>query len=168
MQLNKPIVLFDIDYTLFNTDRFKKSGLKDYSLYPGNLEALEDLAELADLGIFSQEVPPVSQIRKLEETGIRRYFPNQRIHLYADKLAETRRVLEKYRDRRKIVIVDDKLSVLDQVKKTNPRVVTVWINKGPYAKQQPEIEGSKPDAEVGDLASLTPFIKNLCVEFLVT
>lgn len=165
----KPVViLLDIDYTVFNTGGFKESGLRDYSLYPGDLEALEVLAELADLGIFSQEVPSISQMRKLEKTGIRKHFPDERIHLYADKLVEMRRVLEAYRSRRKIVLVDDKLALLDQAKRVNPSISTVWVNRGPYAQQQPEIEGFKPDLEVDGLISLVPFIQNICVEFSVT
>lgn len=167
--VEKPVVvLMDIDYTLFDTDKFKKSGLKDYCLYSGDLEALETLAELADLGILSQEVPPIAQIRKLEETGIRRHFPDQRVHLHADKLSEMRRVFEAYGNRRKIVLVDDKLTVLDQAKRANPSVFTAWVKRGPYAQQQPEIEGFRPDKEVDDLAGLVPFIQNLCVEFSVT
>lgn len=162
----KPVVvLLDIDYTVFNTGRFKESGLRDYSLYPGDLEALEVLAKLADLGIFSQEAPTISQMKKLEETGVRKHFPDERVHLYADKLAEMRRVLEAYRSRRKIILVDDKLAVLDQAKRANPGISTVWVKRGPYAQQQPEVEGFKPDLEVDGLAKVVPFVQNLCAEF---
>ncbi len=168
MQLNKPIILFDIDYALFDTDSFKKSGLTDYTLYPGDLEALNMLKNIADLGIFSQETPPIAQMKKLEETGVRRYFPDERVHLYLDKLAEMRRVFETYRDRERLILIDDKLAVLDQAKKAKPDITTIWVNRGPYASQEPQIKGFKPDFEVKSLINVVPFIQNLCVEFSLT
>ena len=42
MQLIKPIVLFDIDYTLFDTAFFKESGLSEHKIYEEVIEVLEE------------------------------------------------------------------------------------------------------------------------------
>lgn len=162
----KPVVvLFDVDYTFFNTGRFRETNLGKYELYEGEAENLEELAQIADLGIFSQEAPNISQMRKLEETGVRKLFPDHRIHLYADKLSEIRGVFEKYKGRKKIVLVDDKLSVLMEAKRVNPDIVAIWINRGPYAQAQPAIEGFTPDHQVQGLTELAPLVRSICAEF---
>lgn len=65
----KALVLFDIDYTIFDTNSFKKSGLTLYRLYPGVKNVLEKLNNTYTLGILSQGEKEF-QIKKLQETGI--------------------------------------------------------------------------------------------------
>jgi len=67
------IVLFDIDYTLFNTDTFKDSGLTLYTLYPQVKKVLELLNTKYTLGILSEGDVGL-QNRKLKETGIYQLF----------------------------------------------------------------------------------------------
>jgi len=50
----KPAILFDIDYTLFDTDFFKESKLLKHKIYDEVIGVLESLAEATTLGIFSK------------------------------------------------------------------------------------------------------------------
>ena len=52
--MKNKVVLLDIDYTLFDTKTFKESSLKKYALYDEISAVLKDLANVAELGIFSK------------------------------------------------------------------------------------------------------------------
>ena len=49
-----PLVLFDIDDVLFNTERFIASNLTQFHLYEDVLQTLDDIANVAEIGILSQ------------------------------------------------------------------------------------------------------------------
>jgi len=145
----KPIVLFDIDYTLFDTDYFKKSSLTKHKIYAEVKDVLEQLSKIAILGIFS-EGDLEFQRKKLNQTAIVDYFEKDSMHIVLNKLDEFRTVLKKYEERITF-FVDDKLSILHDAKKIFPKVVTIWVKRGIYAQNQKEIPGFKPDAEVETL-----------------
>ena len=65
----KPIVLFDIDYTLFDTALFKQSGLSMHKIYAEVTQTLDGLNNFATLGIFSKGETQF-QKTKLEKTGM--------------------------------------------------------------------------------------------------
>ena len=81
----KPIVLFDIDYTLFDTDHFKKSALTKHKIYEEVRDVLEKLSKIAMLGIFS-EGNLEFQRKKLNQTGIEGYFKKDNTHIVLNKL----------------------------------------------------------------------------------
>ncbi len=155
---NKKIVLFDIDYTIFDTDHFKKSKLKYHKIYPEVREALKRLSRIAVLGIFSEGELDF-QSKKLIDTGIYDFFDKKNTHIVLSKLTDLKTVLTKYQDR-KIFFVDDKLEILYETKKMLPNIFVVWMKRGIYAISQKEIIDFKPDAEVTDLRELINIVKD--------
>lgn len=152
----KPVVLFDIDYTLFDTALFKKSYLTKNKIYEEVRDVLESLSKKALLGIFS-EGDLEFQRKKLNQTAIVNYFETSNTHIVLNKLTEVRKVLQKYADR-KTFFVDDKLSILFDAKKIFPKVVTIWVKRGWYAENQKVIPGFKPDAEVDNLREVVKIV----------
>lgn len=155
---NSPIILFDIDYTLFDTAFFKQSGLSKHKIYEEVIRVLVNLREIATLGIFSEGNIDF-QRRKLKETNIGKYFAQDNTHIVLNKLDELKGIFERYEDR-KFFFVDDKLAILHDAKKEFPDVFTIWVKRGPFAKMQKSILGFKPDAEVDSLSGVVEIIKN--------
>ncbi len=153
----KPVVLFDIDYTLFDTALFKKSYLTRHKIYEEVRDVLEKLSKNALLGIFS-EGDLEFQRKKLNQTGIVDYFEKDNTHIVLNKLTEVRKVLQKYVDR-KTFFVDDKLSILFDAKKIFPKVVAIWVKRGVYAENQIDIPGFEPDAVVENLSEVVKIVK---------
>lgn len=157
MKKSKKIVLFDIDYTIFNTEIFKKSNFATYSLYKEVLDTFSQLKEIADFGIFS-EGDIAFQQRKLRETNIENYFNIDHVHIFEEKNNKLIKLLEKYSDKGNLYFVDDKLSVLHLAKQLEPSVFTIWVKRGYYAMKQKPIEGFVPDGTVSELHEIVPLI----------
>ncbi len=150
------IILFDIDYTLFNTDVFKETQLKKHSVYDEVHVILKKLSKISKLVIFSEgEID--FQRTKLDRTDIKRYFNERNIHIFKSKTDGLQLVLRKY-SRGQIFFVDDKLSVLFDAKKMLPEIFTIWVKRGIYAENQKPIPGFEPDAEVEDLKKIISII----------
>lgn len=160
MNKKKKIILFDIDYTIFDTDIFKKSLLVDYVLYEEVHEILLKLSKIASLGIFS-EGDIVFQRKKLHETKIEKYFLEEHMHLVAHKNEVIEKILNKYENEGEIFLIDDKLTILFQAFKYHPEIYTVWVKRGIYATNQKPIPGYKPFLEVENLREIIPFIQNI-------
>ena len=158
MQLTKPVVLFDIDYTLFDTAFFKESGLLKHKIYGEVMQVLDGLNEVATLGIFSKGESEF-QKTKLKKTGMAKFFKKENIHIFDDKDINLIEVIDKYKDY-KIFLVDDKLGILYSAKKHMPQVIAIWVKRGPYAQNQTEIIGFKPDAIVDNLSEVVKIVKS--------
>ena len=157
MQPNKPIVFFDIDYTLFDTDFFKKSKLSKHQVYEEVIGVLGSLKKIAILGIFS-EGDLEFQLRKLFKTDIKKYFEQIHMYIVLNKLDEIKKVFEKYSSN-KIFLVDDKLTILYDLKNFMPAVFAIWVKRGRYAQNQKEIPGFKPDATITDLKEVIGLVR---------
>jgi FMN phosphatase YigB (HAD superfamily) len=155
-KINK-IVLFDIDYTILDTDILKKSNLETFELYKEVLDTFSQLKEVADFGIFS-EGDIVFQKRKLRETKIEEYFLKEHVHIFESKNERIKEILEKYNGLGKLYFVDDKLSVLHLAKQFDPSVFTIWVKRGIYAMNQKPIKGFTPDGTVKTLHEIVPLI----------
>lgn len=153
----KKIVLFDIDYTLFNIDIFKKSDLKEYKNYDEVKNVLESLSKKLELGIFSEGEKDLQE-KKLENTGIKKYFNENDIYILQSKSLNIKKIFKKYAGCF-IILVDDKLTILSEVKILCPFVFTVWIKRGAYAKKQANIKGFIPDGEITNLNDLENIIQ---------
>jgi phosphoglycolate phosphatase-like HAD superfamily hydrolase len=158
MKKSKKIVLFDIDYTIFDTDVFKSSNLETYSLYKEVIDTFSKLKEVADFGIFS-EGDIAFQQRKMRETNIEKYFLSEHIHIFEQKNDMLKKILEIYKDKGKLFFVDDKLSVLHLAKQYEPKVFTIWVERGFYALNQKPIKGFLPDGVVKNLQDIVPLIE---------
>lgn len=156
----KPIVLFDIDYTLFNTHEFKNSQFKNYNSYGEVIDVLEKLSNFASLGIFSKGDPNFQKI-KLIKTKIDKFFKKKYIHIFDDKDANLTDVLERYKSS-KLFLIDDKLTILYSAKKHFPEITAVWVKRGPYAQNQENISGFKPDAEIENLSEVVEIVQKRC------
>lgn len=152
IQHTKPVVLFDIDYTLFNTRKFKESKLQSYEAYEEVKRILMRLKAVARLGIFSKGKTQF-QKTKLSKTGMLKFFKENDIHIFDDKNANLMDVLEKYKNS-KLILVDDKLGILYSANKHLPQITTVWIKRGPYAQIQEPIEDFTPSATIDSLSNL--------------
>ena len=150
--MNKSIILFDIDYTLFDTARFKQSNLTQYSLYPEIHKMLNDLSDHATLGIISQGEEEF-QRNKLIKTKIDHFFHKDHIHISLDKEKLIQEISEMYKDK-SLVIVDDKLSILLLAKKHMPHTFVIWIKRGEYAENQKPLPGFTPDLALNNLSEL--------------
>lgn len=152
MQNSKPVILFDIDYTLFNTQEFKESKLQNYNIYAEVMRILNKLKDIASLGIFSKGETQF-QKTKLEKTGMKKFFAENNIHIFDDKDANLINVLDKYKDF-KLFLVDDKLNILSSAKKYLPQIITIWVKRGPYAQSQEPIEDFSPSVTIDNLSDL--------------
>ena len=157
MMNNKKLVLFDIDYTLFDTGVFKESQLTTYNLYTEVLDLLAALRGKARLGIFSEGELDF-QKTKLLKTDILKHFLEENIHIVANKDATMREVLKRYKDET-VFLVDDKLPVLHAAKEIMGTVKTIWIRRGIYAENQKPIFGFTPDYQVTNLSDVATIVE---------
>jgi len=152
-------VLFDIDYTLFNTDIFKQAQLKKHSVYSEVRNVLIQLSKIAKLGIFSEGDLNL-QKTKLLKTDIHKYFSKEHIHIVPKKDEIIEKILQKYKNTT-VFLVDDKLTILHQAKTIRPSLFTIWVKRGKYAKNQKPLKGFVPDAIIESLNELIPVINSL-------
>lgn len=154
----KKVVLFDIDYTLFDTEKFKNTKLQTFSLYEEVIDVLNKLKETVYLGIFSEGNLDF-QKTKLLKTKIHNSFTKKHIHIVANKEETIKEILDKYKEN-VVFLVDDKLTVLYMAKQLLPSLITIWVKRGMYAQNQLPIKGYTPDAIIVNLRELTPIILN--------
>ena len=217
--MDKPkIVLFDIDYTLFDVARFRKkifksiigfvgknkidkidkilediyhtsrervgyfnmvSFLEDVSrkfkinvaltnilkdeifsdnLYEETKEVLESIAKdpSIKIGIFSGGESGF-QLKKIEQ--VENFFNKDHVHIIKYKHLNVQRIIKKYKDFQ-VYLVDDVLDILNNAKKIDKSVITIWIKRGRFAQQLKKISGFKPDATVDNLKEIVSIIHN--------
>lgn len=155
----KPIVLFDIDYTLFDTAYFKESKLLKHKIYNEVIEVLENLSKIAILGIFSKGETEF-QKTKLKKTGMMKFFKDNNVHIFDDKDANLINVLKKYKNSNKLFLVDDKLGILYSAKKHMSQVFTIWVKRGPFAQVQKPIGGFSPDEQIENLSEIVRIVQS--------
>jgi FMN phosphatase YigB (HAD superfamily) len=157
--MKNKIVLFDIDYTLFDTATFKDSSLTKFSLYKEIMPVLQALAGVAELGIFSKGEDSFQNL-KLQETGIENFFRQENVHVFEDKDTNLKGVIDKYKDL-KIYIVDDRLATLYNAKTISPAVSTIWIKRGPFAKDESLLYSFSPDATINNLTEVLSIVSGV-------
>ena len=154
----KKLVLFDIDFTLFDTRAFKDSQLTDYKIYEEVIAVLEEVSEFADLGIISKGEKEFQET-KLEKTGMLKFFKEENIHIFEDKEANLTKIIDKYKEN-KIYLVDDRLETLYSAKNHLKDVFTIWVKRGWFAENQKELPGFKADAEVENLSEVVRIVQS--------
>ena len=124
-------------------------------LYPGSLDAVRHVQQWAPTVILS-DGDAVFQPRKVERAGLWRAFDGH-VLIYVHKEVELDYVEQLYPARR-YVMIDDKLRILDAMKKVwGDRLTTVFPQQGQYAKDA-EILATYPHgdiqlARIGDLVN---------------
>lgn len=133
------------------------SWLVDYPfvnrLYPGAVDAVKHVKQWGPAVILS-DGDAVFQPRKIERSGLWKLFED-RVLIYVHKEQELNDVARFY-PAHHYVLIDDKLRILDAVKKIwKERVTTVFIKQGHYAHDLKSIAAYRPaDIEfdqIGDL-----------------
>lgn len=150
------IILFDIDHTIFDTQKFYDTKLAKYSLHKDVKQALDKILQIAEIGIFS-EGEKNFQYKKLEKTNILKKFNPENIFIAKNKMEIIDTILEKYANK-KIYLVDDKLTVLHMIQQTDPKVVTIWMKRGYYAQKQDIIPNYIPNFIIYNLSELIQII----------
>lgn len=157
-QLGQKIVLLDIDDTMFNTALLKQTGLTQFEIYQDVQNALEELAQVASLGIFSQgEI--AFQKQKLKKTNIHHFFAEEYTHIVKDKIKAITALIQIYKSKGKLFIVEDRLDVLKVTKECQNDIFTIWMKRGRYANSQRNPVMYTPDAIVTNLYQVVPIIK---------
>ena len=123
-------------------------------LFPNSLDALERFRQWGPVVILS-DGDVVFQPRKIERSGLQEAVESN-ILIYVHKELELDDVARRY-PAEHYVLVDDKVRILDAVKKSwGDRVTTVFPRQGHYARDEKEVaKYRKPDVTVeriGDLA----------------
>lgn len=153
----KKLVLFDIDYTLFDTGKFKESQLALYNVYEEVIDMLVQVGKIARLGIFSEGELDF-QKTKLLKTDIINHFLDENIHIVPSKDMMIGEILERYKDD-EVFLIDDKLPILHAAKKIKKDIRTVWVKRGIYAENQKPITGFRPNYEVTNLSDIARIVQ---------
>ncbi len=133
------------------------SWLVDYPfvnrLYPGAVDAVKHVRQWGPAVILS-DGDAVFQPRKIERSGLWKLFED-RVLIYVHKEQELTDVARLY-PAHHYVLIDDKLRILDAVKKIwKERVTTVFIKQGHYAHDLKSIAAYPPaDIELDQIADL--------------
>lgn len=148
------IIFFDIDYTLFDTDTFKKSGLTHYESYPEVKLLLSTLSKKARLGIFS-EGELNFQKEKLRKLGILQYFELDSVFIFENKQEHVAEIFGSMDDN--TYVVDDKKEVLNMIHEINKAIKTIWMKRGVYAQHSKS--DYIPDYEISNLTDVIDITK---------
>lgn len=151
------LILFDIDYTLFDTTTFKETSLSEFRLYDEVIPVLEQLTAYAELGIFS-EGDIKMQKTKLAKTVIENHFKKDHIHISVKKIDSLSTIFPLYKGR-DVYVVDDKASILFEIQKRYEGVKTIWVRRGPYAQNATLLPEFHPHATVDNLREILPIIR---------
>ena len=122
-------------------------------LYPGALDTVHHVRQFGSAVILS-DGDAVFQPRKIDRSGLWHAFDG-RVLIYVHKECELSDV-EHWYPAKHYVLVDDKLRILDAVKKSwGDRVTTVFIRQGHYALDTASLAGLLPaDVEVERIGDL--------------
>lgn len=150
-------VLFDIDYTLFDTDNLKETGLNSFRIYDEVLGILEKLSQIAGLGIISKGESKFQE-SKLEKTGILKFFNNSDIHIFENKAEVMQETLDKYSNK-KLFLVDDKIEILKSAKELLPSVFTIWVKRGPFVEIMKDVDYN-PDSIIDTLDGVVDIVQS--------
>jgi FMN phosphatase YigB (HAD superfamily) len=114
-------------------------------VFPGVNDVVDHVAQWG-LPVILSDGDAVFQPRKVSKSGLRALFED-RVLIYVHKQTELAYVEERY-PARHYVLIDDKLNVLDDVKKIlGDRVTTVFPKQGHYAFD-PKILDAHPPADI--------------------
>lgn len=143
----------EVEQFLFGKDFFKNGFYSDVEV------TIRTLKDMVRLGIFSQGDERL-QGAKITQSGFRHFFEEKLVYLIKPKKIDFLPSIKKIHGKDKVFLVEDKLSILHEVKKQIPSVFGIWIKRGWYAENQKEILGFKPDAEVKNLSEVVKIVQS--------
>ena len=151
--LGKEKYLKEIEQFLFGKDFFKRG------FYPDVEVTVRTLKEMFRLGVFSQGDKKL-QGAKINQSGFEDIYDKKLIYIIKPRKLDFLPSLKKLHTKDKVFLVEDKLSILHEVKKQMSSVFGIWVKRGWYAENQKEIPGFKPDAEVENLKEIVSIVNS--------
>ena len=131
---------------------------KNY-LCDGTEELVEYVRSRGDVIIFT-DGDLVYQPMKIKNLNFSRDIDE--IFVFEDKMGNIQNILKIYSNSKKIVL-DDKITILEEFEKRNKEVITIHIKQGSYKSLLPKNKSFKADFEVVNTRSALDVIKNLHV-----
>ncbi len=126
------------------------------ALYPETIPVLEILSKKENLilGIFSSGKTEfqLAKISHLED-----FFNKENIHIASFKEETIGELVSRYRDE-EIVLIDDYIEILTQVKKQKQDAVVIWMKRGKFAEKAVIPEGFEPDAIIATLDEVVQIV----------
>src|SRR5256714_1403313 len=151
--LHRSLIEFPRDPHLFSFSYFLLNYPFANRLYPVSIDAVEHVAQWGPAAILS-DGDVVFQPHKIYRSGLFEVFQGN-VLIYVHKEQELEDVEQRHPGEH-YVVIDDKLRILDAIKKAwQSRVTTVFVRQGHYA-DDPQILAQYPPADlmlerVGDL-----------------
>ncbi|MBI2036268.1 HAD hydrolase-like protein [Candidatus Microgenomates bacterium] len=134
---------------------FAESNFPHELFYKEVKSVLQELSNGAWLGIFSRGY---GLLQRGKLATIAHLLKKEHIHITLNKEQSLPKLLQKYKDRR-LYLIDDALGVLYQAKKLDKNIFTIWVRRGRFAKNQKEIAGFAPDAQVFNLKRVVKLVE---------
>lgn len=123
-------------------------------LYKESIDTLKEVSRIATIGIFSKG-HTVFQRNKILK--IKHLLYERHVHISVDKKATLLKIIKEYKNKQ-LYFIDDALDILFEAWKLRKNVITVWVKRGIYAKNQKPIKNFKPDAIIESLGELISII----------
>ncbi len=147
----KPTTLKRLENIFFNNDIYKTS------LYEDTLSVLNQMTKKKYVvGILSTGHTK-HQKKKIEQ--LKEYFRRTNIHIFPNKIAFLKEVLEKYKTHKEIYLVDDTLEVLNAAKAINGNLNTIWIKKTKKYEAPFSIPNFNPDYTFTNLSAILSILR---------
>lgn len=129
----------------------------DLALYADTVKVLELLKKDGKyiLGILSTGHKKHQQTKIL---ALKRFFKEEHIYIFPDKIKELETVLSKYK-KYDIYLIDDNLSVLNEARKINGTIRTVWLEKQTKHENVNLSNRFNPDYTFTNLSAILSILK---------
>ncbi|HEV2010795.1 MAG TPA: HAD family hydrolase [Candidatus Limnocylindria bacterium] len=121
-------------------------------VYPGALEAIERLWQMAMTPVILSDGDPVFQRRKIERAGLAAAVRGN-VLIYVHKEQQLAELTRRFPGPRP-VFVDDKARILGHVERQLPDAMTVHVRQGRYAAEPVDPGDPPPDLEIARIADL--------------
>lgn len=135
---------------VWDDNKFNKCIYKDI------FDFLNKIHKTVDVLIFSKGDKKFQE-RKL--IAIKKYIKKSNIHIYPDKLAKLKSLLNKLKNK-EIFVIDDSPEVVNKAKEINKNVTTILIKRASYNKNYNYDQLINTDYKVKNLSSAVKIIKH--------
>lgn len=135
---------------------FDESNFPADLFYIESKEVLQKLSNGFLIGIFSRGY---DLLQRAKLATIKHLLDKEHIHITLNKEKSLPELLQKYKGKKRLYLVDDALNVLYQAKKLDKNIFTIWVKRGRFAKNQQPIADFKPDARVFNLRRVIKLVE---------
>jgi FMN phosphatase YigB (HAD superfamily) len=126
------------------------------ALFPDVDASLKQIVHIPDVtcGIFSRGETSYQQMKI---ASISEYFSKKYVYIFAEKKEMLSEIIHEHTDKT-IVFIDDVRAILQEAKRIDPSVITVWIKQGDIQKSLKEAPDFLPDYAAEDITMLSSII----------